>query len=108
MILATAPAAESVTSMRRSVRLASKPVTSANPATRARDTMLRKLGLTEGSEGVGSVKKQQLLLAYIGPDREVAEEAVADLLGLQAQAVLSSFAYYLLVLLFVCNGSVNQ
>jgi hypothetical protein len=47
VIDAAAAIADGVTGNRRSVRLASKPVTSADPAARARDTKLRKLGLAD-------------------------------------------------------------
>jgi hypothetical protein len=73
--------------MRRSKRLAARPASSQKPAERARDTKLKKLGLTEQLEDPKLLKKQHLLLAYKGGNQELAEEAISDLLGRQAQVV---------------------
>jgi hypothetical protein len=70
---------------RHSVRLASYPQTSADPIVRARKTKLKKLGLTIIEEDAKEAKKQQVLLVCL--DHRNAEEAIADLLGLQAQQV---------------------
>jgi hypothetical protein len=72
---------------RRSVRLASRPPSSADPAARARDTKLKRLGLVEQEADANEVKKQQLLAKYSGPNSAAAEEALQELLGCQAQKV---------------------
>jgi hypothetical protein len=68
-----------------SVRLASRPQTSADPTVCARKKKLKKLGLTVIEENAKEAKKQQVLLMC--SDHRTAEEAIADLLGLQAQQV---------------------
>jgi hypothetical protein len=52
---------------------------------RARDTKFKKLGLVGDTPDAKEVKKQQLLLKYTGMDSATANEALQDLLGLQAQ-----------------------
>jgi hypothetical protein len=63
---------------RRSKRLASIPVTSANPAERARGTKLKKLGLQSTEADVKSAKKKQLLLAIKEPLSAAAEDALVQ------------------------------
>jgi hypothetical protein len=74
---------EACTVKRWSQRLAALPVTSANPATRATMTKLKKLGLPLSSADPKAAKKRQLLLAYNGPEVAVAEAAIDNLLGKQ-------------------------
>jgi hypothetical protein len=70
------------TAQRRSVRLAARPAGSADLAAWARDTKLKKLGLVDEAKEEKAPKKRQLLQAYTGAGREVAEEAVHELLGI--------------------------
>jgi hypothetical protein len=57
------------------------------PAVCVHDTMLKKLGLPESADDPKEVKKHQLLYSFLGEQRALAEDVLADLLGLQAQAV---------------------
>jgi hypothetical protein len=50
--------------MRRSVRLANRPPTNADPAVRACETKLKKLGLTKQASDAKTIKKLQMLLKY--------------------------------------------
>jgi hypothetical protein len=67
--------------MRRSKRITAQPASSSRPADRARENKLKKLGLPlDDAEHMAS-KKKQLLLAYKGPQKDLAEAALAGLLG---------------------------
>jgi hypothetical protein len=70
---------------RQSVWLANRPTSSVDSVVRARDTKFKKLGLVGDTPDAKEVKKQQLLLKYTGMDSATANEALQDLLGLQAQ-----------------------
>jgi hypothetical protein len=66
----------------QSIRLTARSATSADPAVRAHDTKLKKLGILADTEDARVAKKKQLLHAYSGQHRDTAEEIVHDLLGL--------------------------
>jgi hypothetical protein len=73
---------------RGSTRLAAHPPpTSDDPAVRAQDTKLKKMGLAEQIEDTKATKKQLLLLAFPDRSRGSAEEAIQDLLGIPAPVV---------------------
>jgi hypothetical protein len=46
-------------------------------------TKLKKMGIPLTEADSNSVKKQLLLKAYEGPEEELAEDAIRDLLGMQ-------------------------
>jgi hypothetical protein len=70
--------------MRRSTRLASLS-TAGKPGDRARSVKLKKWGIQEEDEDATTVKKKQLLSTYHGAQRQIAEEAINDLLGIEAR-----------------------
>jgi hypothetical protein len=72
--------------MRRSKRIAAQPASSAKPAERARGTKLKRLGLADAPTDPKEAKKQQLLLAYDGPDKAAADEALSELFAVQTKA----------------------
>jgi hypothetical protein len=70
---------------RRSIRLATQPVSSVDPVTCARHTKLKKLGLAKEAEDAKVIKKRQLLEVYNSPARDMAENVMCKLLNIQAQ-----------------------
>jgi hypothetical protein len=62
--------------MRRSKRITAQPASSSRPADRARENKLKKLGLPlDDAEHMVS-KKKQLLLAYKGPQKDLARRTL--------------------------------
>jgi protein gp37 len=74
------------TTMRQSKRLMALSMTSANPTTRATGTKLKKMGLLLNVADPKYAMKLLLLEAYAGPAKEVVEEAISNLLGIQPHA----------------------
>jgi hypothetical protein len=72
--------------MHRSKCIAAQPASSVKPADRSRDTKLKRLGLVETPVDPQEAKKQQLLIAYDGPNKTAADEALSELFTMQTKA----------------------